>query len=248
MKTFRGILKQSSDLVRLARWFRVRSLKRVRRNSFEGYFRTSTCRKLQLGSGSNELPGWLNTDGNWSVSNAKYLDITEPFPFGDNSFHHIFCEHTIEHIHYNQARAMLLECFRVLSPGGKIRLATPDLKAYLCLYHPEAEAILGDCVTEKFNKNILPGFHAAAHYQPITEQPDAVFVINDIFRNYEHKFIYDYQTLAALLRHAGFNDVTCCEVGASQDEVLCGLETHKDRINGFLTVVVEATKPEPRHE
>jgi len=220
----------------------------VRRNLFEGYVRASTTRKLQLGSGSNELPGWLNSDGNWSTSNDRYLDITEPFPFIADTFSYIFCEHTIEHIHYNQAQAMLLECFRVLSSGGKIRLATPNLEAYLHLYHPASEAILGDCVTEKFNKNILPGFHAAINYRPITKKPDAVFVINDIFRNYEHKFIYDYQTLAALLRHVGFKRVTRCKVGISHDEVLCGLETHKDRINSFLTVVVEAMKPESPQE
>jgi len=206
------------------------------------YLASTPVRKLQLGSGSNHLPGWLNTDSHMVRTNNAYLNITEAFPFPDRTFNYIFCEHTIEHIHFNQAVAMLSECYRVLSPGGKIRLATPNLEVYLRLYQGGDESILKESTAEMFNSWILKGFHEAKNYHPISNEPSALFVINDLFRNYEHKFIYDFRTLAQILSHVGFSDVCECSVGISSDENFNGLETHNDRINGFLTVVVEARR------
>lgn len=83
--------------------------------------------KLQLGCGANILPGWLNTDSVPSPS-ADYLDFSKRFPFGDNVFGAIFCEHTIEHIPKSQAQAMVREVHRVLRPGGAFRVVTPSLE------------------------------------------------------------------------------------------------------------------------
>jgi SAM-dependent methyltransferase len=199
-------------------------------------------RKLQLGSGSNHLPGWLNTDSHIVRTNNAYLNIVEAFPFPDETFHYIFCEHTIEHIGFNDAAAMLSECHRVLSPGGKIRLATPNLAVYVKLYEGGEEAIGKECIAELFNSWIVPGFYEAKNYRPLSSEPSALFVINDLFRNYEHKFIYDFKTLVQLLEHTGFGNICECSASASFDENLNGLETHNDRVNSFLTVVVEAQK------
>jgi predicted SAM-dependent methyltransferase len=72
--------------------------------------------KLQLGCGHNILPDWINKDSTPSAT-AEY----KPFPFADNIFAAVFCEHTIEHISKAQAFGMIAEVFRVLRPGWAIQ-------------------------------------------------------------------------------------------------------------------------------
>src|SRR5271167_525345 len=85
--------------------------------------------KLQLGCGINLLPGWVNTD-NAPLPGADYLDFTKPFPFFDEVFTAVFCEHTIEHISKSDASRMIREVFRILKPGGLFRIVTPSLENF----------------------------------------------------------------------------------------------------------------------
>jgi hypothetical protein len=63
------------------------------------YLRNHPTGKLQLGAGSCDKEGWLNTDIEPREGQA-YLDITKPFPLPDGSMHIVFSEHVIEHIPY----------------------------------------------------------------------------------------------------------------------------------------------------
>ncbi len=237
LNSIKRTLKSSQDLTVVVRAFRGSKLRRARKRYFDEYLHSANVRKLQLGSGGNILPGWLNTD---TDSRHFYLDISEPFPFADATFDYIFCEHTIEHIHFNSAASMLSECRRILRRGGKLRLATPDLRSYLKLFDRGGDEILNECICEIFNNWIMPGFHAAANYRPLNDIPSAVFVLNDIFRNYEHKFIYDEATLSDVLLQSGFSKITRCAVGDSVDENFRGLESHTGHGVRFLTMVLEA--------
>src|SRR5438477_50522 len=80
------------------------------------------------GAGFNSLPGWLNTDLEPKSASVIYLDAAKPLPFAYSTFDYIFSEHVIEHIPYPQGLSMLKECFRVIKPGGTIRIATPNLE------------------------------------------------------------------------------------------------------------------------
>jgi len=51
---------------------------------------------------------------------------SEKLPYPDKSFDVIWCSHVIEHLH--DPVAFLMECERVLRPGGHVILRTPDLK------------------------------------------------------------------------------------------------------------------------
>ncbi len=97
------------------------------------YFELHVVRKLQLGTGTNILDGWFNTDIS-PRAGVFFLDSTKPFPFVDATFHYIFSEHHIEHLSYAQGFFTLQECYRVLLPGGKIRIATLNLEVLLNLY------------------------------------------------------------------------------------------------------------------
>ncbi|HEY4975441.1 MAG TPA: hypothetical protein VII41_17645, partial [Steroidobacteraceae bacterium] len=44
--------------------------------------------------------------------------------------------------------------------------------------------------------------------------------MNRIFRGHGHQFIYDFATLSAMLRHAGFVDIAKRRLGESHDQRL----------------------------
>ena len=102
--------------------------------SIQQYLDSTKVRKLQLGAGANNLKGWLNTDIIPS-GDQVFLDATERFPLPDASFQFVFAEHVVEHITYEQAVGMLQECRRVMAPGAKIRLVTPNLERFLSLFN-----------------------------------------------------------------------------------------------------------------
>ena len=93
------------------------------------YIKRSEDRKLQIGTGSNVLDGWLNSTLYPFVPGTVFLDASQPFPISTGSFDYIFSEHVIEHLEFAEAETMLREGFRILKPAGRIRLATPDLGA-----------------------------------------------------------------------------------------------------------------------
>ena len=98
------------------------------------HFARTTRPKLQIGTGPNPLPGWLNTTLYPFTPGTVFLDATKPFPMPDSSQDYIFSEHVIEHLEFDDAAFMLRECQRVLKPKGRIRLATPDLAQILAIY------------------------------------------------------------------------------------------------------------------
>jgi 2-polyprenyl-3-methyl-5-hydroxy-6-metoxy-1,4-benzoquinol methylase len=51
--------------------------------------------------------------------------ITE-IPFSDASFDVAVCYETIEHVHYEETLVALKELYRVLKPGGKLFISTPN--------------------------------------------------------------------------------------------------------------------------
>ena len=104
--------------------------RRLARRCLEGTGRP----KLHLGCGNHHLDGWLDTDLHPRSERVARLDATRRFPFADGVFALVYSEHLIEHVSFPEGAAMLRECFRVLSAGGRIRVATPDL-AFLTALH-----------------------------------------------------------------------------------------------------------------
>jgi predicted SAM-dependent methyltransferase len=82
-------------------------------------------RILNLGGGSNCLEECLTVD--IAPRADAYVDITKKLPFNDSSIDFIFCEEVIEHVDLQLGRNLLKECWRILKPGGILRLATPNL-------------------------------------------------------------------------------------------------------------------------
>jgi predicted SAM-dependent methyltransferase len=167
---------------------------------------------------------------------VAFLDATRVFPLPDGSFDFIFSEHHIEHITYQQAGFMLRECRRVLRPGGRIRIATPDLSQLLRLYSEPGAA--GEEYIRWMTDRFLPD---APGYSP-------VFVINLCMRLAGHQFVYDGDTLMAALAAAGFVDIERAAPGVSATPELHAIDSHErftgdSGVNRYETMVYEARKP-----
>jgi SAM-dependent methyltransferase len=193
--------------------------------------------KLQIGCGPNPLPGWFNTDFYLFSPGVHFLDATKPLPFADRSFMYVFTEHQIEHITIEEAQRLLRECFRIVRPGGRIRIATPSLEFITGL---KRAALSPD--EERYVQ------FAGKFLDPELGLRTPAVAVNSIFYEHGHRFIYDFETLAHLLQQAGFIDVRRCASGESECPELRGIDSHatpmgSDVFNRLETIVVEASRP-----
>jgi predicted SAM-dependent methyltransferase len=193
----------------------------------ERYLGQHGVRKLQLGAAENIKPGWLNTDlhGYGRGEELVYLDVRKRFPLPDSSFDLVYSEHMIEHLTYAEGQRCLRECFRVLRPGGAIRTATPSLRRLAELYG-------GGDIQQRYVR------WAVETLGPEVDAALPGVVLNNFFRSWGHRFIYDDETLRHALTEAGFVDVEERPVGE--------LERHlaeAPELNEYETFVLEARRP-----
>lgn len=64
----------------------------------------------------------------YSLTNFSpfYFERGSKLPFEDGKFSHIYSEHFLEHLFLDESIELLKECYRVLSPGGFVRIVVPD--------------------------------------------------------------------------------------------------------------------------
>jgi SAM-dependent methyltransferase len=240
----RDLLKQSFALVGIIKALRQIpfDLKRAlwcigREGDIREYLDAHTVRKLQIGAGYNMLDGWLNADFNPYTRQAGqlYLNATRRSPFPDASFDYVFSEHMIEHIWWPDGQTMLKESHRILKPGGKIRISTPNLASITSLLDPPRTPIKEQYLKLSTDKHIP---HAIG-YRP-------GFVISNFFWDFGHFFVYDAETLELALRTAGFTDIRRWQPMQSDDPNLTGIESHQkivgDEVNVFESIILQGVK------
>ena len=156
--------------------------------------------RLHVGCGQEAIAGWINIDNQPLPGVDRVLDVRGGLPYSGVSA--IYAEHFIEHLGFEDALAFLGECRRVLLPDGVLRLSTPNLDWVLTTHY---------------------------RWHDVT-QPDRVFDcmrLNRAFRAWGHQFLYNQETLAAVLRNAGFAHATFHRYGESERADLRGLERHE---------------------
>lgn len=85
-------------------------------------------RMLNLGCGSRFHPDWINVNYTATGPGVIVADLGKGVPFPEQSFDVVYHSHLLEHFSKTGAPEFLKECFRVLRPGGVIRIAVPDLE------------------------------------------------------------------------------------------------------------------------
>jgi predicted SAM-dependent methyltransferase len=71
---------------------------------------------------------WLNIDLVPVAPDVLAIDIVNGLPFAEAAFTAVYHSHVLEHLDRAEGRELLYECFRVLRPGGILRVVVPDLE------------------------------------------------------------------------------------------------------------------------
>src|SRR5262245_6846979 len=205
------------------------------RTTIERYLASTGVRKLQIGAGPNNLPGWLNTDIEPRQGQA-FLDAMKPFPIPDNSLNYVYAEQVIEHLPFEGGMVMLRESYRALAPGGKLRVATPDLGQLVALFDQADTEAERRFMTAQLKRENLS----------VKEPERPLFTMNMYFRAWGHQFLYDRQTLKSALESVGFRDVRFLHHNESDDPELRNVERHiyviGSDIDEYVTMIVQASK------
>ena len=184
--------------------------------------------KLHLGCGYNAMEGWVNFDCYPPEAPAHIervvVDMRRALPCADGSAVAIYSEHFFEHVALATVRRTLLpECFRVLAPGGEIRIGVPDGEFYVRRYRPGLGNEPGRDLSQ--TGGMLP-----------------MMWINHVARSSQHQYLYDYDTLAYLLDEVGF-------VGLRRGAANDSSSAHFERIDMTgegreeATVYIEGRRP-----
>ncbi len=142
--------------------------------------------RVHVASGRNVIPGWINVDATSGVD--VQIDLRRKLPFADDSAQLIFSEHFLDHLQFpHVATRFLSECRRVLEPGGRLRVVLHDT----------------EILAQRFVAKDAEFFRVASN---IDAPPNEA--LNHLYRfNETHQFLYDFDTLDALLTRCGFSRV-----------------------------------------
>ena len=179
-------------------------------------------RKLHLGCGAKHIPGFLHVDGN----PHPHVDVQGPvdrLPFlADASVDLIYAAHLLEHFGRAEVDGVLAEWYRVLAPGGVLRLAVPDYAACARLY-----------VEGKLANGL----------------PDILGLMMGGQRDHYdyHKMVFDRPSLDARLRRIGFRETRLWDWRTTEhaglDDYSQAYLPHMDKTGGVLVSLnMEAVK------
>lgn len=226
-------------------------------------------KRLHLGAGLNTPEGWINLDGSWNAWLAKYPnlrrllktihilpasqldipwnpnvlihDIRKPLPFRTNSLSAIYASHLLEHLYLEEAKHLLKECYRVLEPGGVLRMVVPDLRA-IVLEYIEAKSF----DPSDYNKSMSPADKLINRLLMRSPQPPSGNLIYRLYRSlkdfHSHKWTYDADSLIRYFRWAELEDVKEMQFCQSRIEGIEKIEEAGRVLNG-IGICIEGIKP-----
>lgn len=88
---------------------------------------------VEFGAGGSRPEGWITHDID--------VPIEKPLPYPDNSVDKIRAEHIVEHTDSVGLIAFLESCYRILKPGGTLRICVPVIDKRLEREHARDLAI-----------------------------------------------------------------------------------------------------------
>ncbi len=175
-----------------------------------------TIVKVNLGSSIVATDGWINVDGsphvlmarlpkpmlklmyrfsdarNWCGDENLYINqlkarrfvhhnLEYGLPFPNESVDYLYSSHVLEHFRKDAAERVLRDAHRVLKKGARLRVCVPDLRHAFELYE-----------------------------QGHTEQALTYFFEPRRGSFSSHRYMYDFELLASLLRKVGFTSIEKC--------------------------------------
>jgi Methyltransferase domain len=100
---------------------------------------------LNLGCGAEVHPAFVNVDLIDAPGVVKH-DLRRGIPYNDETYDLVYHSTMLSHLRPTDAVALTRECYRVLKPGGILRIVTEDLEQMCRTYLQKLDAAFdGDC-------------------------------------------------------------------------------------------------------
>lgn len=131
----------------------------------------------------------------------EYADATRHLPLGDGSVEVLYSSHMIEHLDRDGADRFLREAFRVLMPGGVIRLAVPDLARRVAAY----------CESGDADTFVASTLLAEPYAATVRERATGL-----LLGSRHHRWMYDGTSLRRLLVRHGFTAAAVVPAGETR--------------------------------
>jgi len=180
--------------------------------------------RANVACGPHVLDEFVNLDLYRTRPKVVTWDCRRRLPFGDNAVKGIRVEQFLEHLECKEELpAFLRDCLRVLQPRGVLRIIVPDAERFLRAY----------C------RRDVAGFHDLAVPDPFPDDlPTRMDVVNHIFHQWhEHRWGYDFETLADRLTRAGFGRVERMSYQCSVDPLLAQDREQHSRYSLYVDAV-----------
>ena len=185
---------------------------------------------LNLGCGNVYYDGIINADF-FSVTKKDFgMDLRYPFKIKSETFDGIFCDHTLEHLSYEEVEHVLDESYRILKPGGWIRVIVPDFNLFVTKYYENDN--------EWFNKwkTLVLGHESRKGMERFFTK---IFALNFTANFYHHKTLWNYEMAQLLFLEAGFSNVESVRFREGQSGLFFDKDTEDRR---FVSLYLEAQK------
>ncbi len=208
--------------------------------------------RLNLGAGIQQAPGWINYDRSRTaylarspvarrlvrLANALGListrellpwppdtrvhDLARGIPHPSESVDAIYSSHMLEHIVPASAELIIRECYRVLKPGGVLRIVVPDLEASVRAYVERDRAYFPSRETA-----IADAFIDTLYLRPAPKGGRLERTIRAVLRTDDggHKWMYDAESLILRVQRAGFTDIERVAAGSGRDPETAKLDS-----------------------
>lgn len=188
---------------------------------------------INLGSGSEVHEGWIKINFFRSPGIDYGADFRYPLKVAENAIDGIFCEHTLEHLTYNQADGLLKECHRILKPGANIRIILPDLSLFIKNYSENN--------AEWFKKWEYLMFQTSLDKERMKRRLNSnLEAVSFVTQEYGHVSCWDAETISYYLTKNKFGEIVKTGFMQGSDEKL--LIDNNTEARKFVSLYFEATK------
>lgn len=165
-------------------------------------------KKFHLGCGTIFIKDYLNI-GWWEHLGEDTLyaapngvegavlynhDLVKGIPAADDSLDVVYHSHMLEHLSYAEGIDFIAACYRVLKPGGILRVLVPDLELWTRNYVAD-------------NTFFFDEYRRGALEDNRELYPTKGSVFMGMLHNHGHKCGYDFDTLKSMLVRAGFGRI-----------------------------------------
>jgi predicted SAM-dependent methyltransferase len=155
----------------------------------------------------------------------EYGDATKGLPVGEASVDVLYSSHMLEHLDRREASEFLREAYRILRPGGILRIAVPDLERQIAEYQESGDA---DAFVE--------GMHLCVSRPRSLAGRLSLLVTG----TRHHQWMYDGRSLSRLLQEHGFVKAEVLPAGQTRIDSPGALDLAE---RASESLYVEAEKP-----